>query len=64
MRPMVWCETLRLRGQRGFKAADFFGLHGNPGIDRRAIKILLDFGVPLLDENDRPIGAVTATKSP
>ncbi len=27
-------------------------------------KILLDFGVPLLDENDRPIGAETATKSP
>jgi ABC-type amino acid transport substrate-binding protein len=26
--------------------------------------ILLDFGVPLLDENDRPIGAETATKSP
>lgn len=25
-------------------------------------KILLDFGVPLLDENDRPIGAETATK--
>jgi quinoprotein dehydrogenase-associated probable ABC transporter substrate-binding protein len=30
-----------------------------PAIDR----ILLDFGVPLLDENDRPIGAET-TKSP
>jgi quinoprotein dehydrogenase-associated probable ABC transporter substrate-binding protein len=27
-------------------------------------KILLDFGVPLLDENDRPIGQDTATKSP
>jgi quinoprotein dehydrogenase-associated probable ABC transporter substrate-binding protein len=27
-------------------------------------KILLDFGVPLLDENNRPIGAETATKSP
>jgi quinoprotein dehydrogenase-associated probable ABC transporter substrate-binding protein len=27
-------------------------------------KILLDFGVPLLDENDRPIGAETATKLP
>ena len=27
-------------------------------------KILLDFGIPLLDENDRPIGAATATKSP
>src|ERR1700738_2802510 len=28
-------------------------------------QILLDFGVPLLDENDRPIGAATAaTKSP
>jgi len=27
-------------------------------------KILLDFGVPLLDENDQPIGAATATKSP
>jgi quinoprotein dehydrogenase-associated probable ABC transporter substrate-binding protein len=27
-------------------------------------KILLDFGVPLLDENDRPIGAETANKSP
>src|SRR6478736_6092019 len=26
-------------------------------------KILLDFGVPLLDENDRPIGAETATQS-
>lgn len=26
-------------------------------------KILLDFGVPLLDENNRPIGAETATKS-
>jgi quinoprotein dehydrogenase-associated probable ABC transporter substrate-binding protein len=25
-------------------------------------KILLDFGVPLLDENDRPLGAETATK--
>jgi quinoprotein dehydrogenase-associated probable ABC transporter substrate-binding protein len=33
--------------------------------NQRAInKILLDFGVPLLDENDRPIGAETATKSP
>ncbi len=27
-------------------------------------KILLDFGGPLLDENDRPIGAETATRSP
>jgi quinoprotein dehydrogenase-associated probable ABC transporter substrate-binding protein len=27
-------------------------------------KILLDYGVPLLDENDRPIRAETATKSP
>ena len=27
-------------------------------------KILLDFGVPLLDENNRPIGIETATKSP
>lgn len=27
-------------------------------------KVLLDFGVPLLDENDQPIGAVAATKSP
>jgi quinoprotein dehydrogenase-associated probable ABC transporter substrate-binding protein len=27
-------------------------------------KILLDFGVPLLDDNDRPIGAETATKAP
>jgi quinoprotein dehydrogenase-associated probable ABC transporter substrate-binding protein len=27
-------------------------------------KILLDFGVPLLDESDRPIGPETATKSP
>ena len=27
-------------------------------------KILLDFGVPLLDENDRPIGPESATKSP
>lgn len=27
-------------------------------------KILLDFGVPLLDENDKLIGAETATKSP
>jgi quinoprotein dehydrogenase-associated probable ABC transporter substrate-binding protein len=27
-------------------------------------KILLDYGVPLLDENDRSIGAETATKSP
>lgn len=27
-------------------------------------KILLDFGVPLLDDNDRPIAAETATKSP
>jgi len=27
-------------------------------------KILLDFGVPLLDENDRPIGMEAATKSP
>jgi quinoprotein dehydrogenase-associated probable ABC transporter substrate-binding protein len=27
-------------------------------------KILLDFGVPLLDESDRPIGAETANKSP
>jgi ABC-type amino acid transport substrate-binding protein len=26
-------------------------------------KILLDFGVPLLDENNRPIGAETANKS-
>ena len=31
-----------------------------PAINR----ILLDFGVPLLDENDRPIGAETATKLP
>jgi len=27
-------------------------------------KILIDFGVPLLDENDQPIGAETTTKSP
>src|SRR6516162_5355692 len=27
-------------------------------------KILLDYGVPLLDENDQPINAETATKSP
>ncbi|MHC2333027.1 substrate-binding domain-containing protein [Bradyrhizobium sp. USDA 4454] len=27
-------------------------------------KILLDYGVPLLDENDRPIGPESATKSP
>jgi len=27
-------------------------------------KILLDFGVPLLDENDRPVGAETAKKAP
>ena len=27
-------------------------------------KILLDFGVPLLDENDQPISLETATKSP
>jgi ABC-type amino acid transport substrate-binding protein len=27
-------------------------------------KILLDFGVPLLDENDQSIGPETATKSP
>jgi quinoprotein dehydrogenase-associated probable ABC transporter substrate-binding protein len=27
-------------------------------------KILLDFGVPLLDENDKPIGAAAAAKSP
>jgi len=27
-------------------------------------KILLDFGVPLLDENDQPIGAETTKKSP
>jgi quinoprotein dehydrogenase-associated probable ABC transporter substrate-binding protein len=27
-------------------------------------KILLDFGVPLLDENDQPIGLASATKSP
>ncbi len=27
-------------------------------------KILIDYGVPLLDENDQPIGAETATKSP
>jgi ABC-type amino acid transport substrate-binding protein len=27
-------------------------------------KILLDYGVPLLDENNRPIGTDTATKSP
>ncbi|HEU4358828.1 MAG TPA: substrate-binding domain-containing protein [Xanthobacteraceae bacterium] len=27
-------------------------------------KILLDYGVPLLDENDQPIAAETATKSP
>ena len=27
-------------------------------------KILLDYGVPLLDENDQPIVAETATKSP
>lgn len=31
-----------------------------PAINR----ILLDFGVPLLDENDRPIGSETAKKSP
>ena len=30
-----------------------------PAID----KILLDYGVPLLDENDRPIGPETATKA-
>jgi ABC-type amino acid transport substrate-binding protein len=27
-------------------------------------KILLDYGVPLLDENNQPISAETATKSP
>ena len=27
-------------------------------------RILLDYGVPLLDENDQPINAETATKSP
>jgi ABC-type amino acid transport substrate-binding protein len=27
-------------------------------------KILLDYGVPLLDENDRPIGAEVTKKSP
>ncbi|HMH59777.1 MAG TPA: quinoprotein dehydrogenase-associated putative ABC transporter substrate-binding protein, partial [Bradyrhizobium sp.] len=27
-------------------------------------KILLDFGVPLLDENDKPITAETTTKQP
>jgi quinoprotein dehydrogenase-associated probable ABC transporter substrate-binding protein len=27
-------------------------------------KILLDYGIPLLDENNRPIGTETATKSP
>jgi quinoprotein dehydrogenase-associated probable ABC transporter substrate-binding protein len=27
-------------------------------------KILIDFGVPLLDENDRPLGSETATKLP
>jgi hypothetical protein len=27
-------------------------------------KILLDFGVPLLDESDRPLGAETAKKAP
>jgi hypothetical protein len=27
-------------------------------------KILLDFGVPLLDENDRPLGSETAKKAP
>ena len=27
-------------------------------------KILLDYGIPLLDENDQPIGVETATKSP
>jgi hypothetical protein len=27
-------------------------------------KILLDFGVPLLDENDQPITVETAAKSP
>jgi hypothetical protein len=27
-------------------------------------KILLDFGVPLLDENDRPISAEMTTKRP
>jgi len=27
-------------------------------------KILLDYGVPLLDEHDQPIVAETATKSP
>ena len=33
--------------------------------NQRAInKILLDFGVPLLDENDRPISAETTTKQP
>ena len=33
-------------------------LENQPAIN----KILLDYGVPLLDENDRPIGAETATK--
>jgi hypothetical protein len=27
-------------------------------------KILLDFGVPLLDESDRPLNAETAKKTP
>jgi hypothetical protein len=35
VRPMVWCEALRWRGQRCFGAADFFSLHGTPAIDRR-----------------------------
>src|SRR6202795_1859842 len=35
-------------------------LENQPAIN----KILLDFGVPLLDENDRPLGSETATKLP
>jgi len=38
------------------------GVTGICGSDSK--QILLDFGVPLLDENDRPITAETATKQP
>src|SRR6266700_1645557 len=69
--PLVKEETgprLTFRNGMGVRAADQnwkrllnrLIQENQPDINR----ILLDFGVPLLDENDRPIGAETATKLP
>ena len=39
-------------------------VYGSALVTQLINKILLDFGVPLLDESDRPLGAETAKKAP